>query len=211
MSCMEQIRDKKGDANEYATHEDFCRIFTENLSSLYQFSFLLTGNHELAEECFVAGLGDSAKANKVFQDWAYSWAKRSIIKNAVHALKPQPRPADSSAPASAVSEKSKLRIIRDGHLEIDSVLALEDFERFVYVMTVLEHYSDHDAALLIGCSIEQVRAARIRALEEITRIACNAPFYNAETERESNQLNLGISAEDEPKKTPEPDAASLVA
>lgn len=211
MSCLEQILDEKNKANEYATHEDFCRVFIEGMDILYQLAFLLTGDEDMAQQCFVAGLGDSVKANKVFQDWTYSWAKRTIIKNAIRALNPQPRAADSSAPASAVSEKNKLRIIRDGRLEIDSVLALEDFERFVYVMTVLERYSDHDAALLIGCSIEQVRAARIRALEEITRIACNAPFYNAETERESNQLNLGISAEDEPKKTPEPDAASLVA
>lgn len=206
MSSLEQIRDGKDNAGEYATHEDFCRIFTENLSSLYQFSFLLTGNHELAEDCFVAGLGDSVKANKVFREWAYSWAKRSIVRNAIRALKPQPRPADSSAPSSAASEKSKLRVIRDGHLEIDSVLGLEDFERFVYVMTVLERYSEPDCALLIGCSIEKVHAARLRAVEEIARIACNAPFYNGEA-----QLNPGLSAEEKPEKKPEPGTTSLVA
>ena len=172
MISLHQIRTGKDNANEYATREDFCRIFSEEMNGLYQLSYLLTGEHEKAEQCFVAGLEDSVKANNVFREWARSWAKRVIIKNAIRALRPQPTDADSSAPASVVSQKSKLRIIRDRHLEIDGLLALEDFERFVFVMTVLERYSDPDSALLIGCSIGEIRAARIRALDEIANLAC---------------------------------------
>jgi DNA-directed RNA polymerase specialized sigma24 family protein len=50
---------------------------------------------------------------------------------------------------------------------MDAVLGLEDFERFVFVMSVLEHYSEHDCALLLGCSAREVREARGRALEEL--------------------------------------------
>ena len=171
MSCLRQIRTERDWANEYATREDFCRVFTKNLNSLYQLSYVLTGDEEKAQQCFVAGLEDSARANKVFKDWAHSWAKRVIIKNAVRVLRPQPAEPGSSLPARVISEKSKLRIIRDGHLEIDSVLALEDFERFVFVMTVLERYSDRESALLIGCSIGEIQAARICALEEIAHLA----------------------------------------
>jgi DNA-directed RNA polymerase specialized sigma24 family protein len=170
MTCLQQIRTRKDNANEYATSEDFCRIFTQETNGLYQLSFLLTGDDEKAQQCFVAGLEDSIKANNVFKEWAHSWAKRAIIENAIHVLRPQPTDADSSAPAKVVFEKSKLRIIRDGHLEVDSVLALEDFERVVFVMTVLERYSDRDSALLIGCSIEEIRAARICALKEIANL-----------------------------------------
>ena len=172
MTCLQQIRTGKDNANEYATIEDFCRIFTQETNGLYQLSFLLTCDDEKAQQCFVAGLEDSVKANTVFKKWAHSWAKRAIIRNAIRALRPQPTDAASSALATAGAEKNKLRIIRDGHLEIDGVLALEDFERFVFVMTVLERYSDHDSAPLIGCSRAQIRAARICALEEIAVLAC---------------------------------------
>jgi DNA-directed RNA polymerase specialized sigma24 family protein len=173
MSYQRQIRTGKDSANEYATREDFCRVFTENLNGLYQLSYLLTGDGEKAKQCFVAGFEDSVKAKTVFKDWALSWAKRTIIKNAIRSLQPQLADADSYLPASVVSEKNKLRIIRDGHLEIDSVLALEDFERVVFVMTILERYSDHESALLIGCSIEEIQAARICALEEIAHLVCS--------------------------------------
>jgi len=173
MSCLRQIRTERGRTNEYATREDLYRMFAENLDGLYQLSYLLTGDDEKAQQCFVAGLEDSVKGNNVYREWAHSWAKRVIIRNAIRILRPQPTDADSSLPASGVSEKNKLRIIRDGHLEIDSLLALEDVERFVFVMTVLERYSDHESALLIGCSIKEIQTARICALEEIAHLACS--------------------------------------
>jgi hypothetical protein len=44
-----------------------------------------------------------------------------------------------------------------GHFEIDALLQLADFDRFVFVMSVLEHYSEHDCALLLGCSVRDIR------------------------------------------------------
>jgi DNA-directed RNA polymerase specialized sigma24 family protein len=175
MTCRQKIMPRRRGGNEYATVEDFRRIFSEDQQGLYQLSFVLTGDHVKAEQCFVAGLDDAVKANNVFKEWAHSWAKRTIIRNAIRTLRPQPTDADSPARASVVSEKSKLRIIRDRHLEIDSVLALEDFERVVFVLTVLERYSDHDSALLIGCSVGAIRAARICALQEIVNLARTDP------------------------------------
>jgi DNA-directed RNA polymerase specialized sigma24 family protein len=190
MRCLRQIRTAKDSATEYATREDFCRVFNENLDSLYQLAYLLTGDAGKAEHCFVAGLEHSSNANNVFKDWARSWAKRVIIKNAIRALQPHPADSDSSLPAGVVSEQSKLRVIRDGHLEIDSVLALEDFERFVFVMTVLERYSDHVAALLIGCSIEEIRTARTCALEEIAHLACSDCYWEVPLGCGPHQLPL---------------------
>ena len=48
-------------------------------------------------------------------------------------------------------------------VEITAVLGLKPFERFVYVMTVLEGYSDQDCSLLLGCARRDVLAARSRA------------------------------------------------
>jgi hypothetical protein len=52
-------------------------------------------------------------------------------------------------------------------VETAAVLQLEPFERFVYVMSVLERYSDLDCSALLGCARRDVIAARIRALQQI--------------------------------------------
>jgi hypothetical protein len=41
----------------------------------------------------------------------------------------------------------------------------------VYVMTVLEHYSDHQCSLLLGCARRDVLPLRTRALEQTGRQA----------------------------------------
>jgi len=47
------------------------------------------------------------------------------------------------------------------------VLALEDFERFVYVLSVLEGYPDREIAVLMDTSTREVEAARLYALQHI--------------------------------------------
>jgi hypothetical protein len=36
---------------------------------------------------------------------------------------------------------------------------------------VLEHYSEHECALLLGCSSKEIREARARALKELTDLS----------------------------------------
>ncbi len=55
--------------------------------------------------------------------------------------------------------------------EITAVLGLRPFDRFVFVMSVLEGYSDHDCAILLGCSRQDVLAAKTRALQQIGNVA----------------------------------------
>ena len=72
-----------------ASHE--CR------NDLYRLSFQLTGDHDKAEQCFVAGRDDCVKAaTRVFKEWARSWTKRTVIQNAIRELKPRPGIAGSS-------------------------------------------------------------------------------------------------------------------
>jgi DNA-directed RNA polymerase specialized sigma24 family protein len=91
----------------------------------------------------------------------------TIIQNAIEELKPRPTLCNSSQSATVFSDADKLSRGRDGHFEIDVILGLEDFERFVFIMSVLERYSDHDCALLLGCSVQQFRQARTRAFRHI--------------------------------------------
>ncbi|HXM10805.1 MAG TPA: hypothetical protein VN946_12715 [Terriglobales bacterium] len=150
----------------YASSGDFRRIFHEETDNLYRLSFLLTADREKAEQCFVSGFEDSVKGSPVFKEWARSWARRTIIQNAVRVI--NPRPTEERTPSSfnsggktMTAEQAEIAAV------LEAVLDLGPFERFVYVMSVLERYSDQDCSVLLGCAQRDVIAARIRALQQI--------------------------------------------
>jgi len=147
-------------ALQYATTEELRRIFTEDADGLYQLSFLLTRDHEKAEQCFVAGLEDCVRANRVFRDWARAWAKRAIIQNAIRILQPRPGRASACLPETASARDQRLQKAGDECFEIDRVLDLDDFDRFVLILTVVEGYSDRNCSLLLGSSVEAIQASR---------------------------------------------------
>jgi len=165
----EQARNqlRRNEPRPYATREDFIKVFHDDMNGLYQLSFLLTGDHEKAEKCVVAGIEDCVKENRVFREWACSWAKRIIVENAIRELKPRPSLPGSSPSATAFSH-SEHSSASDGHFELETVLGLGDFERFVFVMSVLENYSHHECALLLGCSVREIQQGRLDALGELT-------------------------------------------
>jgi hypothetical protein len=154
-------------AAAYASSHDFCRFFHDNMNSLYLLTFLLTADHEWAEQCFVSSLENAVEGNPVFREWAHSWARRAIIQNAIRLIKPRPVASGSLRSASEDSDCNTLPVERQ--MEISAVLGLEPFERIVYVTTVLEHYSDDECYLLLGCGRRDVLPMRTRALEEIGR------------------------------------------
>lgn len=162
---------QQGEANPYATHDDFHAIFNESVNELYQLSFLLTRDHGTAERCLVGGLEDCVTSNRVFREWACSWAKRVIIQNAIRELEPRPNVSNSLSSGAIVPGIDQAPNCPDGHVAMSAVLGLRDFERFVFVMSILEHYSEHECALLLGCSSGEIREGRARALEELTALS----------------------------------------
>jgi hypothetical protein len=162
------------DEDRYATREDFLKIFDEDLKGLYQLSFLLTGDHQKGERCFVSGIEDCAKENRVFREWARGWAKRVIAENAIRELSTRWKHCSSSSIPTVFSHNQQSRG-PIGHFDVDSVLGLADFERFVFVLCVLEHYREHECALLLGCSASEVRDARTRAIAELASICQVVP------------------------------------
>jgi hypothetical protein len=150
----------------YASSDDFREVFDDEMNSLYLLSFLLTADREKAERCFVCGLEDAVGGRPVFKEWARSWARRVIIINAVRAINPRPIEENGRSSSAPVSNGKRPPVEQ---VEIAAVVALEAFERFVYVMTVLERYSDQDCSLLLGCARRDVAAARTRAFEQIGR------------------------------------------
>jgi len=150
----------------YATKTDFCRIFKSDMKGLYLLSFLLTADRTIAEQCFVAGLHTAQNGNQVFREWAESWARRAIVQNAIRMVRPLKATNDKgSAPDYGASVALTRRA------EIAAVVGLRPFERFAFVMSVLEHYSDQECSLLLGCTRGDVAAARARALERLGKSA----------------------------------------
>jgi DNA-directed RNA polymerase specialized sigma24 family protein len=164
-------------AAEYATRSDFQQIFTEDMAGLHLLAFLLTADAEKAEQCFVAGLEESIHGNAVFRQWARSWSKRAIIKNAIKVISPAPRqPGMRFEARSAEIEASHVPILGSSarwnedapeKVLIAAVSRLEPFERFVLVMAVLEGYSVRECSALLGCPAAEVAAAKARALEQM--------------------------------------------
>ena len=187
MKTLEMGKFKNQDHMPYAIKADFCRIFEENMSSLYLLSLLLTGNRAMAEKCFVRGLEDSGSSNLVFREWAESWARRTIIQNAIQMVQPS-HLVRASNPIAEPEANDSLRN-SEGVAEI---IALPAFERFVYVMSVLERYSDQDCALLLRCTRNDIIEARAHAFEQIAASAEQSHnlVSATETTRPSNDKSV---------------------
>ena len=53
------------------------------------------------------------------------------------------------------------------HAEVRAVLELAPLERFVFVMSVLERYSDNDCSILLRCARREVAAVRTQAMQQL--------------------------------------------
>ena len=162
-----QIQVPKKEVAVYASREDFHAIFNEDLKQLYQLSFLLTRDTAKAERCLVVGLEECVKVNSVFREWARCWAKRVIVQNAILETKPRPIHSNSRQSDASFTDIDEPSRAPDRHFVLEAVLNLEDFERFVFIISVLERYSDHECALLLGCSVREILEARAHALREL--------------------------------------------
>jgi DNA-directed RNA polymerase specialized sigma24 family protein len=150
-------------ATEYATCRDFQQIFNEDMVGLHRLAFLLTADQAKAEQCFVAGLEESIRGNPVFRQWARAWSKRAIIQNAIKMIAPVP-------PKSGTVKEAAARSAQNGNRAENSeanVEAWEPFERFVFVMAVLEGYSLRECSTLLACPVQDVAAAKSAGLQRL--------------------------------------------
>ncbi len=147
-------------ATPYPTVADFLRTFNEEMHSLYLLSFLLTADHDKAEQCLVAAMGECVEGSGVFMDWARSWIRAAVLKYAIQMIKPAPEHADY---VSFISLKRSAT--PPGNNPFAAILLLDAFERFVFVMSILEGQSDEECAILLRCSRRDVMMARLLALK----------------------------------------------
>jgi DNA-directed RNA polymerase specialized sigma24 family protein len=158
---------EKREPFRYAMPADFCRIFEEDMNRLYRLSLLLTGDHSLAEKCFVRGLADAKSSNPVFAERAQSWAVRKIVQSAIEMIHPR---STANLSSSSISQHYTEHAKTEPE-EIARILALPAFDRFAFVLSVLERYPDKECALLLDCTVSDLAAARIRAMQQIGKSA----------------------------------------
>jgi DNA-directed RNA polymerase specialized sigma24 family protein len=150
-------------ATEYATCKDFRQIFTEDMAGLHLLAYLLTADMARAEQCFVAGLDDSIRGNQVFKQWARAWSKRAIIQNAVKMMKPA---LGQHAPMEEGAQNEQNRSTKENPL-VAVVLGWTTFERFVFVMSVLEGYSVRECSSLLACRDQDVIVTKSQVLQRL--------------------------------------------
>jgi len=175
--------EKRQAANDYATGDHFCRIFQVDMQSLYLLAFLLTASHEHAEQCFFAGMEEALNERMVFKEWGRSWSRRILIKNAIRLI----------AARSAQSHEQPDRSVRADDrsaacTRIRAVTQLASFERIVFVMSVLEGYSEWECASLLDCSARDVHGARIRALQQLPALYPAMPANTEDFQRATEKL-----------------------
>lgn len=152
--------DGKG-GSDYATHSDFCAVFLQDLDRLSSLALILTGDEPTAERCVLAAL-DSCAATIVFIESAVRWSRRSVIKNAIRFMLPAPGNSRLHLAGNGSDPNPDLDV------SFKCILELPPFDRFVFVMSVLERYSDRECALLLMCSCADIPAARIRAFQRMS-------------------------------------------
>jgi hypothetical protein len=124
---------------------------------MYLLSFLLTADDK-AEQCLVSTIGEAPEGIGVFVDWTRLWARRAVITHAIDLIVPAPEQADDVS--RSLTEPARWA----DNIPFAAILLLDTFERFVFVMSILEGQSE-ECATLLRCSRRDVMMARVLALQ----------------------------------------------
>jgi hypothetical protein len=141
----------------------------EEIRSLYLLSFLLTADHDKAEECLVSAIGEWAEGVEGFMEWTRFWTRRAVIRHAIQLIMPAPEHADD---VSRISRKGQATW--EDNIPFAPILLLDTFERFVFVISILEEQSDKECAILLRCSRRDVMMARVLSLQRQSSIDVQA-------------------------------------
>lgn len=154
MQAQPQIGDEV--VTPYAAATDFGEIFTEEMHSLYLLSFLLTADKDKAEQCFIGALGECLEGIGAFMEWARLWARRAIIRQAIRMIRPAPENTNHWMLVNVI----KTAVASPNNNLLAAIVSLSDFERFVFVMSILERMSDGDCLSLLRCTRREIKLAR---------------------------------------------------
>ena len=157
---------------EYAGRKDFVSLFERERVSLQRLALLLTLNPQSARRCLIGAFRDCIASSSVSKEWVPSWTRRMVIRNAISLVMSPGGQSfvntndDADNGLIAFSPDDSLGAIAGSA----SILDLPEFDRFVFVICVLERYSMHDCALLLGRSPRDISEARQRVGNQVGQI-----------------------------------------
>jgi DNA-directed RNA polymerase specialized sigma24 family protein len=143
----------------HAAWGDFCNAFVKDMKPLYLLAFLLTANHQDAEQCFATALEAASEAT-VFRDWVRPWIRRTLIKVAIH--KVLRRLGENGQTSDSWGDSGV------GTSLFNAVAQLGSLGRLVFVIVVSERYSIKECSLLLDCSEQAIVTARSHALKDLS-------------------------------------------
>jgi DNA-directed RNA polymerase specialized sigma24 family protein len=158
--------------SEYARKEEFASVFECERRGLQRLALLLTANSEAAKRCLIRAFRECIASSSVSRGWVLSWTRRMVIRNAINLVMGPGGESfvntndDADTGLVAFSPDDSLGLIA----ESESILDLPELDRFVFVICVLERYSMHDCALLLGRSPREVNEARQRVGNQVGQI-----------------------------------------
>jgi hypothetical protein len=157
---------------EYACKEEFASVFESERVGLQRLALLLTANSEAAKRCLFSAFRECLASSSVSKEWVLSWTRRMVIRNAIGLV--MGLGAQSFVNTNRDPDNGLIAFSPDDSLgaiaESESILDLPEFDRFVFVICVLERYSMHDCALLLGRSPREVNEARQRVGSQVGQI-----------------------------------------
>jgi DNA-directed RNA polymerase specialized sigma24 family protein len=151
----------------YAVNDEFQQLFATEMTDIFRLSLNLTADTETAERCLILAMRECLQSNCAFNSikLTRAWARRVVIRNAIHLVQAEEsrKPGGSLGGTTSYVQSQPNQYRTNAVPESLAVLNLPDFDRLVYVICVLEHYSIVHCALLLSRSLKDVDDARVRA------------------------------------------------
>jgi len=131
-------------------------MWLDEMAELYLLAFMLTADKVTAEQCVLDAVDEYLISSELsLIDWVKSRARHAVIKCAVQRATPKAKAVYTwSVPGGTRAS------ISSSHQPFAVITALSAFERFVYVLTMLEGYEVDECADVLKCLPAEVVAAQ---------------------------------------------------
>jgi DNA-directed RNA polymerase specialized sigma24 family protein len=153
----------------YATADDLQKYFADEMTELFRLAFLLIADVEEAERCVILAMRECMSAGWVLKEELHIWIRRIVVRIGIEMVtghqNDSSRNREEDEPGMSISDPMGTAV--SAYENSAGILTLDDNERLVCVLSVVEHYPMKECARLLGRSIKEVREARRSALERI--------------------------------------------
>jgi hypothetical protein len=134
----------------------FPETWLDEVIKLYLLSFLLIADKVLADQCFSGAMEDYVDGpGAVASDWARGPGRTCVVRRAVQLIRPQPKSTHSWSHVDGFRP-----LLSAVHQPFSAITSLGSFERFVFVLFVLEGYSAEECASLLECDTAEVSCGK---------------------------------------------------